>query len=1059
MSAVKPCLPSGLNTIRLLLCITLLVAGTQAQAIDSSKAAIKSQLMVQLGLGESRQNEALIDHALSRLVSIAPADPDVLEAQIRTAVRRGETLTATQLYQQLSHQAPDSLATQRAQLTLELNRTAAREALGRARLLAAAGRLEEAIDAYDALFHSAPPTPRLALEYWQLVARQPGQRPRALQALLALNRHYAEHPGLNFALVRLLLAEERYPDAYSRLDRLSDDGNTQEEAARQWLSALREGPETSTTLKGWQSFVSRFPDHPDIAFARNQLTTLEKRLADPAYQAGQRGLARYADDTGDAAVADLTKAVAAYPNDTELLAALGIVRMRQGRHGEALALFQRAQATDANGFDNDRWVSLTTAARYWRQIALAADALDRGDFTTAEQFYQGARHIDPEPDAATAGLASVNQARRQQRLAELREMADSLAEKGLWALAEARLREALPLAPENIWLTYDLAQSLRQQNRQPEGDRLFRELLERPDRLIAGDLATARYAEALYLASDDRDAQALASLGAIPSAQRDTEIATLYKRLQQQQTLREFDTRLTRIEAILPQKPTQARQQLARLTLPDDPQIHRRAAELWQALDEHSRAEAYYQPLLSQPFAQKDPLLWRDAARTAQANGNATLALNRYREGLIASGLASPTARNEPASFTQAMRQDAFFLENDTPQWLANSLRNEAETLYQQRNSQLRLDQITQSDEGTGGVSELSSQVQILNFDAPVDDASRLFVQLDVVSLDAGRFPADADGLARPVYGTCAEVGCDVAGKRQHERGASIGLGWYDATWRVDMGTTPLNFPVTDWVGGIRHSGSLGPLWTTANVSKRRLGGSLLSFAGAQDPNSEITWGGVNATGASLGLGYDQGGSYGLWSNLSAHHLSGTSVEDNYRLRLMGGAYHRWRNRPDSIGTWGLNTMAMHYDKDLSGYSLGQGGYYSPQQSFSLSVPVSYRQRSTHWVWALEASVSHSWSESNVQPRYPLKNPATRQLPDAVAIATGGRGGGLGFSAAGRLERRLGDHWRSGISLTLQNAEDYSPTALGLYLRYSFLPWQGDLALEAGGFTPYADFE
>ncbi len=37
--------------------------------------------------------------------------------------------------------------------------------------------------------------------------------------------------------------------------------------------------------------------------------------------------------------------------------------------------------------------------------------------------------------------------------------------------------------------------------------------------------------------------------------------------------------------------------------------------------------------------------------------------------------------------------------------------------------------------------------------------------------------------------------------------------------------------------------------------------------------------------------------------------------------------------------------MIWHYDKDLSGYTLGRGGYYSPQEYLSFSVPVIWRQR------------------------------------------------------------------------------------------------------------------
>ena len=66
--------------------------------------------------------------------------------------------------------------------------------------------------------------------------------------------------------------------------------------------------------------------------------------------------------------------------------------------------------------------------------------------------------------------------------------------------------------------------------------------------------------------------------------------------------------------------------------------------------------------------------------------------------------------------------------------------------------------------------------------------------------------------------------------------------------------------------------------------------------------------------------------------------------------------------------------MIWHYDKDLSGYSLGQGGYYSPQEYLSFAIPVMWRERTENWSWELGASGSWSHSRTKTMPRYPLMN-------------------------------------------------------------------------------------
>jgi hypothetical protein len=449
------------------------------------------------------------------------------------------------------------------------------------------------------------------------------------------------------------------------------------------------------------------------------------------------------------------------------------------------------------------------------------------------------------------------------------------------------------------------------------------------------------------------------------------------------------------------------------------------------------------------PTTSDDALLWRDAARIANAAGDSTTALARYRRALAIIEPTDPAMLNDDAAFSRALRS------REDDDWLAASLRADAAALYRSRHTHIRADRLVQNDSGTHGVSELTTATDMLEIDTPFG-AGRGFLRLDRVALDAGRLERDGGGLNRDEFGTCTATGCRNDFDQQ-DSGVSVGVGWYDNTWRVDVGTTPIGFAVTDWVGGLEYNGELGPLWATAELSRRPLTGSLLSYAGTQDPNTGKTWGGVRATGVDLGLGVDQGGPNGVWSNLGVHHLSGENVPDNQRLRLMGGIYHKLINRPDERLSIGVNTLAMHYRENLGGYSFGQGGYYSPRRYLSFSLPVGYRRRTSDWSWSLEAALSHSWTESGPRERYPLGDAFSASLPDATARDASSRGGGIGFSAAATLERRLSAHWRAGLALDAQQSEGYSPNALQFYLRFSPAPWQGDLDLPPAPLTPYAD--
>jgi hypothetical protein len=104
-----------------------------------------------------------------------------------------------------------------------------------------------------------------------------------------------------------------------------------------------------------------------------------------------------------------------------------------------------------------------------------------------------------------------------------------------------------------------------------------------------------------------------------------------------------------------------------------------------------------------------------------------------------------------------------------------------------------------------------------------------------------------------------------------------------------------------------------------------------------------------------VSISYDKGEANGVWSSLNAETLTGKNVEDNWRVRWMTGYYYKLINKNNERLTVGVSNMLWHYDKDLSGYTLGQGGYYSPQEYVSFALPVTWRKRTENWSWELGA--------------------------------------------------------------------------------------------------------
>lgn len=299
--------------------------------------------------------------------------------------------------------------------------------------------------------------------------------------------------------------------------------------------------------------------------------------------------------------------------------------------------------------------------------------------------------------------------------------------------------------------------------------------------------------------------------------------------------------------------------------------------------------------------------------------------------------------------------------------------------------------------------------------------SGHLIARLDVVDVHSG----DVNYLQANNAGN----GVNRLPFSARDRGVALGVGWQSENWWFDLGTTPIGFQEETWVGGVGVNGSLLGLGWSAVLSRRPEMGTTLSYAGMAVPATArnrpgAEWGGVVRSGAKLGFSLDRGRALGAWWSLQYHQLTGQKVEDNDRLAALGGVYWRVVNRDELQWRLGVNVLHMQYDKNLEEFTLGHGGYYSPQQYLSLSLPVRVFGRwRDDWSYLLGASVSRSQKKEDA----PLGLPG--QSSD---------GGGNGFSVEAAIEKRIAAKWYIGVAGDIQRADFYEPNHLSLYLRYTF---------------------
>ncbi|WIL41937.1 cellulose synthase complex outer membrane protein BcsC [Pantoea agglomerans] len=830
------------------------------------------------------------------------------------------------------------------------------------------------------------------------------------------------------------------------------------DAAILWLERAIKAGQQSTLIGKWQSLLqsNRYwlaIEQGDKALAQHDIDAAEKY-----YRAAQ---------TYDS-------------SDSYALIGLGDVAMARKETAAAEQFWQRARRLDGT--------NITAVRRLAGLYQTVSPAREMEFITTL-------------PAAQQRALADTI---RTLRSDSLRAEADALAQQARWSQAAEKYRQARELAPDDVWLSYRLAGALRNGGAGQQADAVMRALLQKHPQN-----ATALYATALWFSGNDNNSEAMASLHRLPDAQWSSDMRELADRLKQdqifdqaealrvagqeqaavtllkqqpvssqrdllladwalergeaQQALADYqqvlsrqpdngDAALGRIEALVAlQRNSEARQALEQQP-PVQASVNadRRAALAWQAVGETTRAVALFTDLKQRaaalPPSQDKALVFRDAARLEGAQQQPEQALTDYRQAMTASGIDSR------GNISRATRNDP---QDD---WLKRSLRSDTADLYRQQQTTLTVQQDYSRNSGTGGISDFTAHTTMLQAEHPFADG-RGFVRLDQVDVSAGTFTTQ-NGSIDALFGSCDDAssgGCSRQ-TRQRDEGTALAAGWHNATWSADLGTTPLGFEVTNWTGGLSWKTDVKQLGVTLTASRRPIASSLLSYAGTRDPaaNGGKSWGGVVATGGSIGLSYDQGGAHGVWGDISAHQITGKNVADNSRERLMGGYYYKLINSDNRRATVGLNSMLWHYQKDLSDYTFGQGGYYSPQQYLSFSVPVAWRQRTENWSFDLGGSVSWSHSKTSAQQRYPVNPGYTLASNPSSASSSGG---GTGYTLQAVIERRLTSNWFIGAGVDIQQAKDYTPSHGLLYVRYAAGGWEGDLDMPPQPLIPYADFK
>ena len=536
-------------------------------------------------------------------------------------------------------------------------------------------------------------------------------------------------------------------------------------------------------------------------------------------------------------------------------------------------------------------------------------------------------------------------------------------------------------------------------------------------------------------------------------------------------------------------------QELLALTKGDDVDMRLRIADLQQSLGDTTAARATIDDLTNRYPNNTDLLL--QAGRRAQADGQYNRAMRYYQRvqqpGEAVSGHAAPATGillnllPEPgvvdsgapvatalASSGESDRIYRTALAGDTVARkplvsIASSEAQQAmDSIRSLRSAKIETGLDMESKTASSGTSTYNAiEVPVLA-SFPIGYEANGFVQVDQVNINAGALSSAFNDAA--LFGKIqAYQYVPPQPLTPTASGTSVALGYEQGSVKADIGEVGIGFPVSNVVGGIRQSGSIGRMSYSLNLSRRPYTGTLLSYAGAKDPVTGTVWGGVTNTGLSLymstTLSNSSLGNFNVAAMGSYGLLRGQNVLNNDKLYLRGAIDQDIYSTGDTVLNLGLSVDYMSFAKNEFYFTFGQGGYYSPQRSLTFGLPIELDGRSDLLSYRLKAGVSYYSTSSDSSAFYPT-DPALQARAMGGALPTGYTqpvysaftGNGFGYNLLAASEYRVTPNFVLGGRFSMERSAYYSPNSVFFYLKYLFKPETGPVKLRPDTIVPYSQY-
>jgi len=335
---------------------------------------------------------------------------------------------------------------------------------------------------------------------------------------------------------------------------------------------------------------------------------------------------------------------------------------------------------------------------------------------------------------------------------------------------------------------------------------------------------------------------------------------------------------------------------------------------------------------------------------------------------------------------------------------------------------------------GQSGLSSLQAER------LPFADGSIVFSGVNLLTVDASRLDLDSGPLA-----SNATVGTDPVTPRPYSFAPTTYLGnltllnlsishqgWFAPY--LELGATPIGGPVsplpTGRLGFIQQvdSGNWGlSLYGKSNTE------SILSYAGIRDPYGGGAWGRVVESGIEATGYQDLGANWGFTGDGILGVLTGDQVQTNEHAALSAGVGKDLRLDGFQYFVIGPSFYGEHFEHNLSGFTIGQGGYFSPDYLAQGTVDLNFLTlEGQPYIVRGRFGAGLQDNQQDASPIFPLS-------PDGRTTAATNQASYV-LSAEVEGVVRLGDHWQFGGALSYDKSADYTESREMLFFRFLFQP-------------------